>query len=44
MKKIILYNNSILNDDAKATYTESNKNGMSMNESMISMSMSMNQK
>ena len=38
------YNNSILNEDAKTTYTESNKIGMSMNESMMSMSMSMNQK
>ena len=38
------YNNSILNEDAKTTYSESNKNGMSMNMSMMSMSMSMNQK
>ena len=38
------YNNSILNDDAKTTYSESNKNCMSMNESMMSMSMTMNQK
>ena len=38
------YNNSILNEDAKTTYSESCKNGMSMNMSMMSMSMSMNQK
>ena len=35
------YNNSILNEDAKTTYSESNKNGLSMNMSMMSMSMSM---
>ena len=28
------YNNSILNDDANTTYSDSNKNGMSMNMSM----------
>ena len=44
IEKNINYNNSILNDDAKTTYSESNKNGMSMNESTMSMSMSMNQK
>ena len=35
------YNNSILNEDAKTTYSESNKDGLSMNMSMMSMSMSM---
>ena len=37
IKKNRNYNNSILNEDAKTTYSESSKNGMSM-------SMSMNQK
>ena len=36
------YNNSILNEDAKTTYSESNKNNMSLMS--MSMSMSMNQK
>ena len=36
------YNNSILNEDAKTTYSESNKNNMSLMN--MSMSMSMNQK
>ena len=31
------YNNSILNDDANTTYSDSNKNGISMNMSMMSM-------
>ena len=36
------YNNSIFNEDAKTTYSESNKNNMSLMS--MSMSMSMNQK